>query len=127
MSANNQAGEILTMTRSRKIDTEELRKQIIADIRDTLPDGTFNVSIKQLAVFVNTTEKNMRRQIEGGTFPIETVSLGIRKYVTISALTKYFVDLILSENEVKIGQPVKALAQAKNMAENGKILLAGKK
>ncbi len=110
-----------------KTKQEILREQIIEDIRDTLPIGTYNVSIKQLAVFVNTSEKNVRRQIEAGTFPVETVPLGIRKYVTITSLTNYMVDLILHEGETKKkGNPVKALDAAKKMAVSGKKLLAKK-
>jgi hypothetical protein len=110
-----------------KIAPEILRDQIITDIRDTLPNGTYNVSFKQLAVFVNTTEKNVRTQIEAGTFPCEIVSFGARKYVTITVLTNYFVDLILHEGEIKKrGQPVKALAMAKKMAENGRKFLQTK-
>lgn len=73
------------------------RQRIAADVSAQLPVGTFNLSIDQASVILGCHPGHIRNQISDDVFPIDTISLGKRRFVPLTNLIDYLCGLIVPD------------------------------
>lgn len=70
------------------------RQRIAADITSQLPPGVFNLSIDQAALVLGCHPGHIRNQLSEGTFSVETITLGSRRYIPLTNLIDYLCGLM---------------------------------
>lgn len=77
-------------------DFGNIRQRIAADITSQF-SGVFNLSVDQGARVLGNHPGHLRNQISSGEFPIETVTIGSRRFIPLTNLVDYLAGLVVAQ------------------------------
>jgi hypothetical protein len=72
------------------MSTEKLRDFITSQVNAAFP-GIYNIPLADAARFAGFAYQTARNQLQDGSFPIATVKIGKRRYISVAVLVDYLV------------------------------------